>query len=122
MNSFERGKDVSCAFVKDASENGLGVIAITGPASGCGLSGNGHVAITIKNYGRRAQSNYTVKYSLDGGANWTEETVSTQIAANSTASYTFSASMNMPTVGRYEIIAKTAEKLNTVILRKKGIN
>lgn len=102
------GLSIDNIVVKDAAENDLGVIAITGPASGCGLSGNGHVAITIKNYGLRAQSNYTVKYSLDGGENWTEETVSAQIAANSTASYTFSASMSMPTVGRYEIIAKTA--------------
>lgn len=102
------GLSIDNIVVKDAAENDLGVIAITGPASGCGLSGNGHVAITIKNYGLRAQSNYTVKYSLDGGENWTEETVSAQIAANSTASYTFSASMSMPTVGRYEIVAKTA--------------
>ena len=102
------GLSLDNIVVKDASENDLGVIAITGPASGCGLSGNGHVAITIKNYGRRAQSNYIVKYSLDGGANWIEETVSTQIAANAIASYTFNASMSMPTVGRYEIIAKTA--------------
>jgi hypothetical protein len=102
------GLSLDNIVVKDASENDLGVIAITGPASGCGLSGNGHVAITIKNYGRRAQSNYIVKYSLDGGENWVEETVSSQIAANSTASYTFTASMNMPTVGRYDIIAKTA--------------
>ena len=102
------GLSIDNIVVKDAAENDLGVIAITGPASGCGLSGNGHVAITIKNYGRRDQSNYTVKYSLDGGANWTEETVSTQIAANATASYTFTASMSMPTLGRYEIVAKTA--------------
>ncbi len=102
------GLSIDNIVVKDAAENDLGVIAITGPASGCGLSGNGHVAITIKNYGRRAQSNYIVKYSLDGGANWVEETVSEQIAANATASYTFTASMSMPTVGRYEIIAKTA--------------
>jgi len=102
------GLSLDNIVVKDAAENDLGVIAITGPASGCGLSGNGHVAITIKNYGRRAQPNYIVKYSLDGGVNWVEETVSTQIAANATASYTFTASMSMPTVGRYDIIAKTA--------------
>ena len=94
--------------VRDAAENDLGVIAITGPASGCGLSGNSHVAITIKNYGRRAQSNYTVKYSLDGGANWTEETVSAEIAASAIAAYTFNATMNVASVGRYEILAKTA--------------
>lgn len=102
------GLSIDNIVVKDAAENDLGVIAITGPASGCGLSGNGHVAITIKNYGRRAQSNYIVKYSLDGGENWTEETVSNQIAANATTAYTFTASMSLPTVGRYEIIAKTA--------------
>ena len=102
------GLSIDNIVVKDAAENDLGVIAITGPASGCGLSGNGHVAITIKNYGIRAQSNYTVKYSLDGGANWTEETVSAQIAANATANYTFTASMSMPTVGRYDIVARTA--------------
>jgi PKD repeat protein len=102
------GLSIDNIVVKDASENDLGVIAITGPASGCGLSGNGHVAISIKNYGLRTQSNYTVKYSLDGGENWVEETVSNQIAANAIATYTFTASMSMPTVGRYDIIAKTA--------------
>ncbi|MBO7571358.1 MAG: T9SS type A sorting domain-containing protein [Bacteroidales bacterium] len=94
--------------VKDAAEKDLGVIAITGPASGCGLSNSAHVSITIKNYGRQAQSGYVVKYSIDGGLNWVEETVNTEIAASATANYTFTAAMSMPGYGRYEIIAKTA--------------
>ncbi|MBR5983254.1 MAG: PKD domain-containing protein [Bacteroidales bacterium] len=108
MISGGAGVSIDNIVIKEAPAKDLGVIAITGPASGCGLSDNGHVAITIKNYGRRAQSNYTVKYSLDGGENWTEETVTTEIAANSTASYTFTAAMNLSSVGRYDILAKTA--------------
>lgn len=94
--------------IRDAAENDLGVTAITGPASGCGLSGNSYISVTIKNYGRLAQSNYIVKYSTDGGANWTEETVTTEIAAGETASYTFNTALNLTDFGTYNIIAKTA--------------
>ena len=102
------GLSIDNVVVRDAAEKDLGVIAITGPLSGCGLSNNAHVAITIKNYGRAAQSNYAVKYSIDGGANWTEETVSATIATNAIATYTFNASLNLSSVGTYNIIAKTA--------------
>ena len=100
------GVAVDNIVVRNAADKDLGVIAITGPASGCGLS-NGHVSITVKNYGRVAQSSYVVKYSVDGGANWTEETISTSIAAGGTYDYTFNATLSLPTYGTYNIIAKT---------------
>ena len=102
------GISIDNIIIKDAAENDLGVTAITGPASGCGLSGNTHVSVAIKNYGRLAQSNYIVKYSIDGGENWTEETVSTQITNGQTTNYTFNATLNITGTGRYDIIAKTA--------------
>lgn len=100
------GVAIDNIVVRNAADKDLGVTAITGPTSGCGLS-NGHVSITIKNYGRVAQSSYVVKYSVDGGANWIEETVSTPIAVNATADYTFNATLSLPTFGTYNIIAKT---------------
>ncbi|MBQ1719207.1 MAG: hypothetical protein II027_01035, partial [Bacteroidales bacterium] len=100
------GVAIDNIVVRNAADKDLGVTAITGPTSGCGLS-NGHVSITIKNYGRVAQSSYVVKYSVDGGANWVEETVSTPIAVNATADYTFNATLSLPTFGTYNIIAKT---------------
>ena len=92
--------------VRNAADKDLGVTAITGPVSGCGLS-NGHISIIVKNYGRVAQSSYVVKYSVDGGINWTEETVNSTIAAGATDSYTFNATLSLPTYGTYNIIAKT---------------
>ncbi|MBO7482000.1 MAG: T9SS type A sorting domain-containing protein [Bacteroidales bacterium] len=101
------GVAIDNIVVRNAADKDLGVTAITGPASGCGLS-NGHVSITIKNYGRVAQSSYVVKYSVDGGENWVEETVSTPIAVNATVDYTFNETLSLPTFGTYNIIAKTA--------------
>ena len=100
------GVAIDNIVVRNAADKDLGVSAITGPVSGCGLS-NGHVSITVTNYGREAQSSYVVKYSVDGGANWTEETISTSIAAGGTYDYTFNATLSLPTYGTYNIIAKT---------------
>jgi len=100
------GVAVDNIVVRNAADKDLGVIAITGPISGCGLS-NGHVSITVKNYGRVAQSSYVVKYSIDGGANWTEETISNSIAVGGTYDYTFNATLSLSTYGTYNIIAKT---------------
>ena len=100
------GVAIDNIVVRNAADKDLGVTAITGPASGCGLS-NGHVSITIKNYGRVAQSSYVVKYSVDGGANWVEETISTPIAVGATVDYTFNETLSLPTFGTYNIIAKT---------------
>ena len=102
------GISVDNIDIRDAAMNDLGVTAITGPASGCGLSGNSHVSVTIKNYGRAAQSNYVVEYSVDGGANWTIETVNAEIAAGATAQYTFNNALNLTNYGTYNIIARTA--------------
>lgn len=101
------GVAIDNIVVRNAADKDLGVTAITGPASGCGLS-NGHVSITIKNYGREAQSSYVVKYSVDGGANWIEETISTPIAVGATAEYTFNETLSLPTFGTYNLIARTA--------------
>lgn len=101
------GVAVDNIVVRNAADKDLGVTAITGPASGCGLS-NGHVSITIKNYGREEQSSYIVKYSVDGGENWIEETISTPIAVGATAEYTFNETLSLPTFGTYNLIARTA--------------
>jgi PKD repeat protein len=101
------GVAVDNIVVRNAADKDLGVTAITGPASGCGLS-NGHVSISVKNYGREEQSSYVVKYSVDGGENWIEETISTPIAVGATAEYTFNETLSLPTFGTYNLIARTA--------------
>lgn len=102
------GVAVDNIVIKDAPQNDLGITNITAPLSGCGLA-NAHVAVVVKNFGRQAQSNYTVKYSLDEGATWTEETISASIAAGATYNYTFNASTNLSTYGEYNILASTGD-------------
>lgn len=102
------GVAIDNIIIKDAPQNDLGVTSITAPVSGCGLSDT-HVAIVVKNYGRQAQSNYTVKFSLDDGATWTEETIATSIAPSETYNYTFNASTNLSTYGEYIILASTGD-------------
>lgn len=102
-----KGVAVDNIVIKDAPQKDLGVTAITGPASGCGLS-EGHVSVEIKNFGRQAQSNFDVKYSLDNGATWVTNTVSASVASMGTYNYTFTENANFAEFGPHTILAKTA--------------
>ena len=84
-----------------------GIVSIDTPVSGT-LTDNESVTITIFNYGENDISNFEVSYQLDGG-DITTETFTGSIVTGESAQYTFSATVNMSTVGTtYSLTAFTA--------------
>lgn len=83
-----------------------GVSAITGLASGCGLSATTAITVDISNFGVNAISGFPVSYTINGGTPVTE-TYSATINAGATASYTFTATADLSAPGAYAIAAST---------------
>ena len=86
--------------------NDTGVVAITAPTSGTGLSATSTVTVTVQNFGGNAQSNIPIQYTINAGTP-VNGTVPGPIAAGATASYSFPTTADLSTTGQYNICAKT---------------
>ncbi|MFN0201951.1 MAG: GEVED domain-containing protein [Bacteroidia bacterium] len=100
-------------IVANPSPDDLGVSAITGLSSGCGLGTNMPVTVTVQNYGTNTQSNPQVFYSVsyNGGAFSTPVAGllnSTIITSGSNAIYTFGPGVDLSAAGTYVIKSWTA--------------
>ena len=86
--------------------NDVGITAITNPTSGT-LSNSEQVTVTIFNFGENAQSNIPISFSVDG-AIVANEVYNGTVNSGATASYTFTTTANLGTLGQtYEISATT---------------
>ncbi len=83
-----------------------GVVAITNPVSGSGLTDTEVVTITIENFGGETQTTIPVFYTLNGGAA-VQETFSGSIASGATGTYSFTATVDLSELGDYVIVAGT---------------
>jgi PKD repeat protein len=91
---------VNCVINTDAE-----ISAISSPAgsySDCFNTNNLDVSILITNNGSSAISNFDVVYQLDNNP-VVRETVSSNIAVNGNAGYTFTADVSFPSVGTYDL-------------------
>jgi hypothetical protein len=84
----------------------VGVIAVTEPNTGVGLTTLENVTCTIKNYGATPATGFSVSYTINGGTPVTETFLGT-INFGQTADYTFAAGADLSTVGTYEICVYT---------------
>lgn len=91
-------------YIYDTPAADLGIIEVSTPNSGCGLSNTEQVRVKIVNYGTATQNLYDVKFSVDGGA-WANETCALQILAGDTSSYTFTAVAPIAALGSHTIDA-----------------
>jgi hypothetical protein len=83
----------------------VGVQEITGPVSGNSL-GSETVSVILKNFGAVAQSNFSVSYSIDGGAPVTE-LVTDVIDSEETLLFNFSQTADLSALGSYNITVTT---------------
>ncbi len=83
-----------------------GVTSVNSPASGCGLTNQETISITLKNFGTTAQSNIPVSYSINGGTP-VSEVFAGPLAPNSIANYSFTTKANLSVLGNYTIQART---------------
>ncbi|MBC8173158.1 MAG: T9SS type A sorting domain-containing protein, partial [Chitinophagales bacterium] len=95
-------------FLKYCSPIDLGVVELNSPdLSGCGLTAEEMVTITVENFGPTTVASYAVKYSLDGDPPVTE--ISTVvIEPGMTGVYTFETPADLSALGLHTIEAWTA--------------
>lgn len=80
----------------------LSVDSITSPITNCGLGANAAVTVSISNKGLSAVSNFPISYVLNNGTPVTD-TVTSTVIPGSSLSYTFNTTVNLQTVGNYDI-------------------
>lgn len=96
---------VTARFTTPAMANDLGITGISGLGTGCGLSNQETIRVTISNTGTAPQSNFPVSYKINNLTPVTE-TFTGSIAAFGTATHTFTAKADLSTVGSYRIQGK----------------
>lgn len=84
----------------------MGVVAITSPNDGCGLSASSVVGVRVRNFGAAAQSNIPVFYSINGGTA-VNEVIPGPVNPGDTLSYYFATTANLAVAGPYNFAAAT---------------
>src|SRR5688572_3229214 len=97
---------ISVRTVPSALPIDVGVTSINSPVSGCGLTAQETVSITLKNIGTTAQSNIPVSYTLNNGSPVNEVYAGT-LAPNTSVNYSFTTKANLSTLGTYTLQATT---------------
>src|SRR5688572_5705784 len=83
-----------------------GITAATNPNSGCILTNQETITVTVRNHGSTPLSNIPVSYTIGTGAA-VNEIVQGPIPANSTATYSFTTKANFSTAGTYNLSIRT---------------
>ncbi len=95
-------KEVTNLLQKD-----VGAVAITAPVSSPGLGNNETITATIRNFGGNAQSNFNVRYVIDGGTPVVETYVGS-IAPEQESSYSFAQKGDFSALGTYSLTVSTS--------------
>lgn len=88
------------AYEFNVSPNDVGVIAISTPNNGCGLTANEIVVVRIYNFGTAVANNINVNYSINGGTP-VSAVFAGPINPGDTVSYTFTTTANLSVPGTY---------------------
>jgi len=89
-------------------EYDVGPVALLSPLTGCGHSSAETVRIRVENFGPGATpDNIPVRYSFDGGATFTDEILSGNIAFEGFRDFDFSQQIDLSTPGAYHVIIET---------------
>lgn len=92
--------------VTHLSNDDVGVVALTAPVSGSGLSATEDVTVTIQNFGATTQTTIPVFYTINGGTPVQEDYVGS-IAAGMTDTFTFTDQADLSALGDYDFVAGT---------------
>ncbi|HSI91340.1 MAG TPA: T9SS type A sorting domain-containing protein [Adhaeribacter sp.] len=98
---------ITIRAVASSLPNDVGVTAITGPNSGCSLTSQETVSVTVTNFGTAAQSNIPVSYTLNGGPA-VNEVMAGPLPANATLTYNFNTKADLSATGNYAFTATTS--------------
>ncbi|MBP6312734.1 MAG: hypothetical protein KA408_10730 [Flavobacteriales bacterium] len=100
------GNDTTAQNVTHLLGADCGVTAITSPTTGSGLTATEDVIVEITNFGSTAQISIPVFYTINGSAP-VQEIYTGSIASGASASYTFTAAVDLSELGTYTIVAGT---------------
>ncbi len=95
--------------ITDPLPSDIGVISIDSPLSACSLTNMETVTVTVENFGTTSESNFDVSYTVSGPGgpvNITEVFTGT-LAPNTSAQFTFAATVDMSALGTYMLTATT---------------
>lgn len=110
FEGVQRINKVGVFKIAPDANNDVGVVAFISPINAT-LGQSEEVSISVRNFGRSAQSGFEVSFSVDGGQTFTE-TFTETIDALSTAEFTFSQTVDMSNVGQEYQITATTNLLN----------
>jgi hypothetical protein len=83
-----------------------GIAAVTSPNSGCPLTNQEIITISVRNFGSTPQTNVPVSYKINNGSVVTG-VVPGPIAAGASVNYSFTTKANLSALGTYNIEART---------------
>lgn len=106
FSGIERRNRVGVFRLEPEENDDVGIVDIVSPQDAT-LGQQEEVAVTIRNFGLDTQSNFPVEFSVNGGESFTE-TFTESIPRTSEVNFTFSAKVDLSTIGEeYEITART---------------
>ena len=83
-------------------------VTLLSPGIGCGHSSSETVTIKVKNLGPSTTPNrIPVRYSFNGGASWTSDTIKSVIPFNGETNFTFNKKVDLSAPGTYNVIIET---------------
>jgi len=100
------GNDTTSKSIKYVFPNDIGVVAISSPVSGSGLTADELVTVIINNFGTADQSDFDVTYDLDG--NTVTEQVPDTIGWNEAMTYTFNQTADLSAFDTYQLSSYTS--------------
>ncbi len=111
VSRFGNNISVDQFKIMDPLPRDIGVTAVMGMQSGCGLSTNTPVLVAIKNFGNQAITNFPISYRIDLGTEVTES-ANMMLAPNSEAIYQFSTLADLSTLGMHTMEVYTKANLD----------
>lgn len=106
-NDQFNNNDTTFYEVKHLGQNDVGVTAITAPASSTTLGNNETVIVTLENFGAASQNNIPVHYQINNGIA-INEVYNGTLAPGATATYSFTTTADLSSLGVYSFAAYTS--------------
>lgn len=118
--------------ISTPAANDVGVVSILNASGPCGITNSTSVAVKIVNFGSQAQTNFPVKYQVNGGA-FVSQNFTNSLAAGDSSIFVFTTPFSATNPGNYYLTSltdlsndedRTNDTIKNVVLRKepKGFN
>lgn len=100
QRGFVSGQEIIEFCTAERKSADVGALKLLNPRTSGGLTASEPVTVSVRNYGKTAQTDIQVRYRLDGGA-WQTETVPGTLQPGETETHTFAATVDLGTPGDF---------------------